>query len=582
MLAFDTETTGLKPHQDRVCGYVVANTEHSLYIPVRHAGGNMFDDPLLFERELARAFAKRSRLGLLTVGFSLSFDLWMAGKEGVVLDAPLEDTQLNEVLLKDDRGRDYDLESRAADRGVTPKHGATLYERLNSFNTRPKRPSRDDMQFFSRLPGDDPLVIEYAAGDGRTTFDLWAVQQPLLERDELGRVHRLECALIPHLAKMRRRGIRVDTEYAEDAIEQIRDLKRERRIRFPPDFKSKSPTQVAEWLFSQGVQHLPLTPTGKYSTRRSILERLEAGRKVIDLRKIETAEGSFVRPLVDTHLHNGRVHCELVQSATGQTGTHTGRFSSRDPNLQAYPKRDAFVGKIVRPLLIPDEGYVIGEADVSQQEPRTYAHIANEEQLLVGYNATPFVDVHDRTSELMGIPRDYAKTLGLSLFNGMGERTLAERLNIPIPIARDLRHRFFASYPAIRQFCEDAPQVARSRGYIRTFLGRRAYFSRLNYHMAVSRVIQGSAADQMKTALLQGFLFCEGTEDVEILMTIHDSVIFQARPGADLEGFRRALEDMRAFVQVLADGTEISMRLPFPVDLKTGANWGEASYGAKR
>jgi DNA polymerase-1 len=584
VIAFDTETTGLKAHKDRVCGYVVANAEHSLYVPVRHEGGNYFSDPVPFERELARAFALRSRLGLLTVGFSLSFDLWMAGKENILIDAPLEDTQLNEVLLQDDRGRDYDLESRARDRGVTLKLGAALYERLNRFNPRPKTVSREDMQFFSRLRGDEPLAVEYAAGDGRTTYDLWAVQQPLLDRDELRRVHRLECALIPHLARMRRRGIRVDTDYAENAIDQIRDLKRQRRGIFPPDFKAKSATQVAEWLFEQGVarHQLPLTPTGRYSTRRSILERLEAGRKVIELRKIETAEGSFIRPLIDTHVNEGRVHCELIQSATDQAGTHTGRFSSRDPNLQAYPKRDAFIGKIVRPLLVPDEGFLFGEADVSQQEPRTYAHLANEEKLIEGYNAVPPVDVHATTGALLDIDRDYAKTLGLSLLNGLGERSLAERLNIPTPVARTLRHSFFALYPAIHDFTLTAPGVARSRGYTRTFLGRRAHFTRMNYHMAVSRVIQGSAADQMKTALLNGFRWCEENEGIEILMTIHDSVIFQARPGADIQGFKAALEDMSNFVQVLADGTEVPMRLPFPVDLKLGRNWGEASYGKKQ
>ena len=586
VIAFDTETSGLNAHSDYVCGWVVANEAHSLYIPVRHEPGGNICSPERFEKALADSFRKRSRLGLLTVGFSLAFDLWFAGIHGVLIDGPLEDAQLNEVLIRDDLGKAYDLAAAADRRNVAAKKGEALYERLNVFQVaekgkRAKAPSRDDMKYFHKLAGDDPLAVEYAEGDGRTTFDLWAAQQPILERDGLTRVHRLENRLIPYLAKMRRRGIRVDGSYADLAIQQINEQKAKKSLRFPAGFKSKSPMQVADWLFSQGVVSLPRTATGLWSTRKSVLERLEAGRMVLDLRKLETAERSFIRPLIDTHLYEGRVHAELVQSANGLGGTHTGRFSSREPNLQAYPKRDEGIGKVVRPLLIPDDGFVFGEADVSQQEPRLYAHIAQERQLLAGYNAVPFVDVHQRTSELLGIDRDFAKTLGLSLFNGMGANTLAERLNIPVHDARDLRYRFFAAYPDIRTFTEQAPQVAASRGYIRTVLGRRAYFGHANYHMAVSRTIQGGAADQMKTALLQGFEYCESVDGIELLMTIHDSVIFQMRPDFNLKEFRAVLEDMTAFFQILPDGTEVPMRVPFPVDIKLGKNWGAASYGPK-
>jgi len=591
-LAFDTETTGLDPHADVVCGYVVANSVHSLYIPVRHKGGNLFDDPRSFERRLALAFAKRSRLGLRTFGFALHFDLWMAGKQGIILSSPLEDCQLNEVLIRDDRGKAYDLDTVAKLRGLAGKSEGRLYEALQPFaiakkGKRAKEPGRHNMKYFWKLPGDHPLVIEYAEGDGRTTFDLWQAQQPLLDEEILGgeslrRVWKLECDLIPYIAATRRRGLKVDLSYGAEAIDRVNEEKRERRksMNVPDDFKSKSPQMVADWLFKNGVPYLPKTPTGKFSTRKSILERLEAGRRVLDLRKVETAESGFIRPLISTHQFHGRVHPELVQNANGVAGTHTGRFSSREPNMQAYPKRDRFLGKIVRPLIVPDEGWLIGEADVSQQEPRMYAHIAEEKQLLRGYNAVPFVDVHARTSELLGIERDLAKTLGLSLFNGMGVSALADRLNIDPPTARALRWSFFEAYPDIYTFTQEAPKVARQRGYVRTVLGRRAYFDD-NQHMAVSRIIQGSAADQMKTALLNGFHYCDGNPSVEILMTIHDSVLFQCREGADLSDFRRAIEDMSTLYQIV-HGKKIPMKVPFPVEIGLGKNWSEASYGGKK
>lgn len=591
VLAFDVETTGLDAHKDRVCGYVVANASHSLYIPVRHQGGNMFADPVPFERELARAFAKRSRLGLRTIGFAIHFDLWMAAKEGVLLGPPLEDCQLNEVLLRDDRGKAYDLDTRAKDYGLPGKAEGALYEALQPFaledkGKRAREPGRHNMAYFHRLPGDHPLVIEYAEGDGRTTFDLWEKQQPLLDAtlgagENLRRVWKLESDLIPYIAAVRRRGLKVDIPYGVEATDRVNEEKTNRRraMNVPADFKSKSPLQVANWLFDNGVTFLPTTPTGKWSTRRSVLERLEAGRRVLDLRKCETVQSGFITPLTQKHAQNGRVHPELVQSANGMAGTHTGRFSSREPNMQAVPKRDKFLGQIVRPLILPDEGMLIGEADVSQQEPRMYAHIAREPVLLKGYNATPFVDVHTITAQLLGINRDSAKTLGLSLFNGMGAVTLSERLNIPAPDARKLRWDFFDAYPYIRRFTQDAPEIARERGYVRTILGRRAYFDD-NFHMAVSRVIQGSAADQMKTALLQALQYCEATPDIQILLTIHDSILFQCRIGTDLSEFRRVIEDMRNLYQI-ENGKKIPMRIPFPVEIGLGRDWSQASYGPK-
>jgi DNA polymerase-1 len=161
----------------------------------------------------------------------------------------------------------------------------------------------------------------------------------------------------------------------------------------------------------------------------------------------------------------------------------------------------------------------------------------------------------------------------------MGALALSERMNIPIPDARKLRWDFFDAYPYIRRFTQEAPQIARERGYIRTILGRRAYFDD-NFHMAVSRVIQGSAADQMKTALLQGLQYCESTPDIEILLTIHDSILFQCRAGTDLTEFRRVIEDMTNLYQIV-EGKKVPMRVPFPVEIGLGKDWSEASYGKK-
>lgn len=481
---------------------------------------------------------------------------------------------INEGLL-DDSQRELSLEACALRRGVTPKLGAELKRELARFD---RKGARNVMQHFHKLPGDHPLVIEYAEGDGRTTLALWHAQQPLLEGQRLGRVHRLECDLIPHLAALRRRGIRVDAEYGAEAIREVRREAERLRLHFPKDFNPSKRGMVAAWLKEQGVHDFPTTATGQESTAKGFLETIEPGRRIIALREIEKVENAFIVPLLSEHQRNGRIHPELVQGKTAwDKGTHTGRFSCVDPNLQQYPKRNATLGKLVRPLIVPDEDMVIAESDISQQEPRLYAHYAKEEALIEGYNATPYVDIHTTTAELMGIPRDTAKTVGLSIFNGMQSQSLSERLRCTVVEAQDYINRFFQAYPAIKAFVERAPRAAYRNGHVRTVLGRICHLEDHETRMAVSRVIQGSGADQLKMLLLRACEYAQAHPQIEVLMSIHDSLLWQARKGTDTREFQRVLEDNSEFYQIYGE-ERIPMRVPFPLETRVGRNWAEASY----
>ena len=574
ILAVDTETTGLDARSDRVCGWVFTACGHSLYVPVRHSGGgNLFDDPTPFEHALSHGFAKRSRLGLKTVGHNLPFDCWFAAKESVLIDGPLEDTMLNAVLINDDL-RDYDLAACADRHKVTAKKGEQLYEYLqNRFSLRGK-PGKKMMAHFHRLAGDDPMAVEYAVGDGISTLELWQAQQPILDAHSLRRVHALECALLPYIARMRRRGIRVDLAYAKLARERISEDLEAALMLMPAGFEANSAASVQAYMEAQGIRDYPWTrpATGKPkpSFRSDWLEESDAGQRVVAIRRLLKTRDTFLTPVLETHAIAERIHPDLVQFATGDYGTHTGRFSCRIPNLQAYPKRNKEIGQIVRPILIPDDGMIFGEADVSQQEPRLYAHYGEDEHLIAGYNAEPPTDVHTIASRAMNIDRDRAKTLGLSIFNGMQGKSLAARLKVDRMSAENLIEDFLDEFPGIRQFRREAPGVARARGYIRTLLDRRAYFmDPRSIYMAVSRIIQGSAADQMKLMMLRAFEYADAYPQVELLMSIHDSIMFQAEQGFGLSEFQRVLED----------NSVLNLRVPMPVELKTGRHWGEASYG---
>jgi DNA polymerase-1 len=568
-IAFDIETTGLEIDA-QVVGYAFADPTRAVYVPVRHASGNV-PDPRRFELALALAFRERARQGFLTIGFNIGFDLFHAGRYGVWPGAPIEDAQINEVLIYEYH-RAYDLQSCLERRGFPGKDDQGLLHELSRRFGGPKT-RRVQMRNFWRLPGEGRYAWDYACSDVRGTYALWAVQQEEITRPDpqghtLERVHRLECDLIPHLARMRCKGIRVDQSYAEYAVALLEQRIDKALQSFPQGFNPGKLDELHRWMTDQNAASQYLTNTGKPSYTSKTLEGSQAGQKVTELRQLLKTKSTFLAPMLGTE----RIHPELKQMSDGEYGVKFGRFSCVGPNLQAFPKRNKAIGQIVRPVIVPDQGMTLYEADFSQQEPRLYAHFAKCERLLKGYNSSPAIDVHTLASTIMGIDRQLAKTLGLSIFNGMTPKTLAGRLNVSEPEAKRLYNDFFRTFPEIAQFKNDAASVATQRGYVRTILGRRQHFpENLSTHVAVSRVIQGSAGDHMKVRLLDACRWVEacGAGTIDILMTIHDAVIWQAEGGAGLTELRQILED---------PGDPLFLSTPMPVEISAGRNWAEASW----
>ena len=568
-LAFDIETTGLEMDAS-VVGYAVSNDRRAVYVPVRHASGNI-DDPLRFEKALALAFRERTRQGFLTIGFNLGFDLFHSGRHGVWPGPPLEDSQINEVLIYEYH-RAYDLQSCLERRGLPGKDDELLlHELARRFGGAKTR--RVQMRNFWRLPGDGRLAWDYATSDVLGTYALWALQQDEITAPDpygytLEQVHRLECDLIPHLARMRVKGIRVDKTYAEQAVATL-DKRIDQALQlFPQGFNPSRIVELHDWMTAQGAASRYPTKTGKPSYTSKTLEGTDAGRKVTELRQLLKTRSTFLQPMLGVD----RIHPELKQMSDGEYGVKFGRFSCVGPNLQAFPKRNKNIGQIVRPVIVPDHGMDLYEADFSQQEPRLYAHFARCQRLLEGYNSTPVIDVHSLAAQLMGIDRNFAKTLGLSIFNGMTPRTLAGRLGVEEPEAKRLYNEFFQAFPEIADFKRDAASVAAKRGYVRTILGRRQHFpANLSLHVAVSRVIQGSAGDHMKVRLLEACQWVEacGAGEIDILMSIHDAVIWQAACGAGVTELREILEN---------PGEPLNLSTPMPVEIHWGRNWAEASW----
>lgn len=574
IIAYDTETNGLDIHSIPV-GYVVTDTEHSVYVPVRHEGGGNIPDGEEFEKELALAFSERSRLGYLTVGHHLHFDMRMSAKKGILLNSPLEDTQINMGLINNTT-IGYGLDDCSKRYQVTLKSGADLYVEIASrFGGTPDKTS---MQHFAKMPGDHPLVVEYATTDGVATLQVWQKQQEDIENLGLEKIHRLECDIIPYVDKVHRNGIKVDMKYGEKLMDPKVDGGITKSIQeflkeFPPGFNANSPKDVERLFRSEGFTDFNLTPSGKPSFTMDWLMGNPIGERVISLRQMIKAQTSFVEPLIKTYNINGRVHAILNQSKSDEYGTNSGRFSCSEPNLQAYPKRNKKIGSLVRPLLIPDEGMEIEEDDFSQQEPRLFGHYSEDPALCEGYLSNPPRDIHTTAANLTGRPRDDAKRIGLGILTGLSKKGLAQKMGWSFQEAARAHDEFLKdAFPNISDFQSTAKTKAEREGFVRSIWGRLHFYPDKRFaYKAVSGIIQGSGATHMKLAFLRSCQYCDsvGWDKVSILMTIHDSFINQHKIGFDTYELRRILLNV---------SHELELLIPIPVEGGIGSNWAEASY----
>ena len=571
-LAFDTETTGLTVN-DKICGYVITSEEYSIYVPVRHEGGGNIPNIEEFERELNNAFDARSRLLLRTVGHNLGFDLRICLRHGVILRSPLEDTMINEAIISDINSG-YSLDECCTRRKVTPKRGDELYAELaRRFGG---LPDRKQMGKFWKLEGDHPLVVDYATGDGISTLELWAAQQPLLDADDLRKPWQLECDLLPYVARIHHRGLKIDPEYAGKVVTDVEESIQEKSKVFVQGFNVRSPKAVEALYRANGYDDTRFARTdgGAFSFTEKWLETNDIGNAILSVRRLEKARDSFIAPLIDTHNVAGRVHPILNQSKSDDYGVAGVRFSCSEPNLQAFPKRNIDVGRVVRRLVVPDDGFVIEEADAKQQEPRLFTHYSGDPALVDGYRSGT-MDIHDRASEVLGLDRDTAKRMAMGMLTMMSPPTLAGHMRWPLEQAREAHRKFLTdAFPAIKTFQDTAVQVFKRRGYVKTLLGRRAYMDDPRFaYRAVSRIIQNVGGEHLKLCLLRACQYEDAfPQDLQVLLTIHDSLLWQRNPSHPVGDLIRSIERV-------AEDLELSVPIPF--GLGSGKDWARASYGDK-
>jgi DNA polymerase-1 len=526
--------------------------------------------------ELAVALAGKPLTGhdLKSLGGGRHGLLAAAAREGVELELD-HDTMLAAYLLEPQR-RAYELTELAADAGIGI--AAAEQEAGNG--------GSGDGQLAL---GEEPEAGLDPGEEARLVAALAEVQRPRLEELELAPLLTdVELPLVHVLAAMEREGLKLDAERLAEVgagfAERIDTLEREIFELADEEFTIGSPQQVGRILFEKlGLTRKRRGKTG-FSTDARVLAQIRDEHPIVEkieswreLSKLKSTYLDSLPELIDPD--TGRVHTTFNQAATT-----TGRLSSTNPNLQNIPIRTE-IGRPVRACFVAESGARLLSADYSQVELRVLAHVADETVLKEIFAAGE--DVHAATAaEVFGISRDdvdvgqrsKAKMVNFGIVYGLTGFGLADRLNIPRKEGEEFVARYLERFPAVRAFREQVIERAQEEGFVRTLMGRRRPIPelrsgnpntrRLGERLAVNTVIQGTAADIIKVAMVrcQAALAETGMKS-RLVLQIHDELLFEGPPGE--------MDDAAALVRrEMCAAYELDP--PLEVDIGIGSDWLDA------
>lgn len=574
-LAVDTETTDVRPVWASLVGLSLAwRAGGGVYLPLRGPLGARTLEIDFVRDKLSPLLADE---GIEKIGHNLKYDRIVLHRAGLPLRGPLFDTMIAAHVLDSSR--------------PTYKLDAVAMEFLNHRCI----PITDVIGrgrgavTMDQVPTD--IVAPYAAEDADVAFRLAEVLRAKLQAEGLREpFEKQEMPLLPVLAEMEERGVRIDPETLrrmEADLSKEADELREQILRtagrpFNPD----SPRQLAEVLFAD--LHLPVvknTRTGP-STDSEVLEELAAlcdsplPGLVLDYRRLTKLVSTYLKSLAECiHPITRRVHTSFHQAATA-----TGRLSSSDPNLQNIPVRTD-QGRRIRSAFVAEKGYVLLSADYSQVELRMLAHFCRDETLTAAFQNDQ--DVHRIVAaEVFGVPvpdvtpqqRARAKTVNFGIIYGQTSFGLARTLGIGRTEAGAFIRKYRARFPRIEEFLRACVEQARRNGYVETIFGRRRKIPGLDAknpseraaaeRLAINSVVQGSAADLIKQAMVNiAETIAAENRPSRMLLQIHDELLFEVPAPA--------VETEKAMIVEKMTGA-IRLNVPLKVDVGVGANWMEA------
>lgn len=572
--AFDCETNSLNAHKARLAGFsLCVEPGTAFYIPIETSDMLLAGDMISREdalKELERIFYDKDVHLIMHNG---KYDLEVLAANGMGgSDFPrctVYDTMVAAWLLQPER-ESFKLEA-LAERKLGLK-GVEFGDIVPKGGT-----------FF-----DVPLdrAADYACEDADFTLQLWTVLKNELDKSGLADLfYNLETPLLPILTQMEIRGIAVEKQKLADFSVELETniAKTEREIydSVGHEFNIASTKQLQEVLFvERKLTAVKKTKTG-FSTDTGVLEELAAWdpvpKKILEYRTLSKLKSTYVDALPALADENSRIHTSFIQ-----TGTATGRLSSRDPNLQNIPIREES-GRRIRSAFTAPPGRVLVSADYSQIELVILAHLSQDKNLCRAFNEG--TDVHRATAALIfGITpeevsadqRRTAKIINFGVMYGMSAFRLSNELGIPRTVAKNFIDSYFATYAGIQEFIRQTVETAEKKGYVETLMGRRRMIPAINSknktekagaeRIAVNTPIQGSAADIVKKAMIAVHrALSREIPDARLLLQVHDELI--------LECPENRAEDAAALLRREMEGA-VTLSVPLKVSVEYGTDWG--------
>lgn len=583
-------------------GYAVAWEGGSTYLPIRHHLGENIegvDGVMQWIEDICLNAA------CIKVMHNALYDCGWLRAEGFKVNGTVIDTMFMAALL-DEHSTSLSLDATV--KRYCPgqsKDTGLLDEAAKHYGL--KNPRGE----LWKLPGD--LVGVYAENDAIVTLAAYKAMLPLIATEDLEGILDLECSLLPLLLEMRAKGIRVDLDKAEQAglhlrnKEQLAQCQLRDKLGFGVDVWSSA--SIAQAFNAENLKY-GYTEEGAPSFTAGFLESIAETHwlpsLILEERKYSKAAGTFIDGMIYKHQVNGRIHTELhpLKSEFGG-GTISGRFSSRNPNLQQVPANDKELTHLLRGLFLPEEGETWASIDYSQQEPRMLVSYANKlgltgiAPMVDAFRTNPKADFYELIQEGAGIGRKESKILTLASFYGIGGVKFCQMLDLDTDYTsegreiagqegQELLAVFRETFPFVGELNSMCSRRAETTGVIKTILGRHCRFPRWEpakwqaeyskalplheatvkwpgqvlrrawTHKALNRLVQGSSADQTKKAMLD--IWKAGGRIP--LLQIHDEVALSVANPKEAE----------EVAQLMLDAVELSV--PSRVDIEYGRDWG--------
>ena len=575
---------GWARNDGHIIGVAVAAGEYKGYFPIRHENAHNLD-PKFTLKWLKKQMAVPD---MNVIMHNATYDAGWMRAEGIEIQGRIIDTMITGALVDENRWS-FGLDAMARDFVQLRKDEKLLQAAAKEWGVDPKAE-------MYKLP--PKYVGSYAEQDAVATLKLWEALKIQLEEQELWHIWNVETDLIRCMLDMRTNGVRVDLDKAEQNKKLIRSKTKELR----QFIEKEAGMEVDIWasasiqkMFDKMDMEYFTTEKGAPSFTKSFLidHPSKVCQALVKLREFDKADSTFIDSIL-RHEHNGRIHTELHSTRRDEGGTVTGRFSSSNPNLQQIPARDPDIKKMIRGLFIPEDDCQWGSFDYSSQEPRLLVHFAASvpthlrhavvDDIVDEFN-TGDVDLHQMVADLAGITRKQAKTVNLGIMYGMGVAKLADQLGIPADDAKILIQQHRDKVPFVKGLADLATKQASDNGQIRTLLGRKCRFHlwepvtfgvgkplphgeaqkeygkqirRAFTYKALNRLIQGSAADQTKKAMLDCY-----NEGLIPMLTVHDELCFNIENDEQIGRIKEIME------------TGVPLKVPSKIDVDIKPDWGE-------